>query len=213
MKKITKLEIQKKNQNRVNLYVDDEFVCGLTINSVMDARLHVGDEISEETINSLAVTSDYQTALAKSLNYLTRAMRTVKQMRDYLAKKGYGGEVVDKVIEKLEEYKYIDDKAYASTYVECYSTGKGKRKISYELARKGISKQIIEQAVELLIPEQSEKDCLELAQKYVDKKQTYTQDNFSKLYRYLLSRGYEYDLVGRVIRQVKWPSKTENEDE
>ena len=51
--KITKIEIQKKNKNRVNLYLDEEFYCGLSLETIMKNHLKEGFEINENQIEFL----------------------------------------------------------------------------------------------------------------------------------------------------------------
>jgi regulatory protein len=44
--KITKIEIQKNNKNRVNLFVDDNFFCGLSLETIVKNHIKENQEIS-----------------------------------------------------------------------------------------------------------------------------------------------------------------------
>ena len=49
---ITAIEAQKRNKDKVNLYLDGEFACSLTAESVVRARLKIGQELSEEKLRN-----------------------------------------------------------------------------------------------------------------------------------------------------------------
>ena len=46
--KITKIELQKNNPDRVNIYVDDKFFCGLDVEILYSLCLKEGNELTEE---------------------------------------------------------------------------------------------------------------------------------------------------------------------
>lgn len=51
---ITAIEAQKRNKDKVNLYLDGEFACSLTAESVVRARLKIGQELSEERLREFS---------------------------------------------------------------------------------------------------------------------------------------------------------------
>ena len=53
MSEITRLEIQKNNQNRANLYLDDKFFSGISLELCIKHHLKVGLEIDEHFLNKL----------------------------------------------------------------------------------------------------------------------------------------------------------------
>ena len=81
---ITAIEAQKRNKDKVNLYLDGEFACSLTAESVVRARLKIGQELSEERLREILATSETELAFKKALDYISRAMKTEKQVKDYL---------------------------------------------------------------------------------------------------------------------------------
>ena len=128
MPKITDIQIQKNNKTRANVYIDGEFAFGLEMLTVMKLGLKIGKEVSEQTLAEAVFDSDKSVALTKAVGYLSRAMKTRRQMRDYLTGKGYSPRIISYVLEKLEEYRYVDDEAYAKLYVEQNSANKGERR-------------------------------------------------------------------------------------
>ncbi|MDD4832377.1 MAG: RecX family transcriptional regulator [Clostridia bacterium] len=199
MPKITKIEIQKRNKDKVNLFLDDEFRCGLTAESVVRARLAVGDELTEERLDEIFLTSESEIAFNKACDYISRSMKTVKQIRDWLKSKSFDSKVIENVIGKLYEYRYIDDSLYAELYINANLPTKGKRRLAVELAQKGINKDLIEKTVDNLSDDKLSENANILAEKYMRNKDNSTQ-NLIKLQRYLLSRGYDYDIVNEIVK-------------
>lgn len=198
MPKITDIQIQKNNKTRANVYIDNEFAFGLEMLTVMKLGLKIGAEVSQERLDEAVFDSEKTVAFDKAMGYLSRSMKTVKQMKDYLTKKGFTHKVVEYVIDKLQDYKYLNDEQYAKTYVEQASANKGNRRIKQELMQKGISQQKAEQFK--IDDETASATAEKLGEKYMRNK-TPDLKTLQKLQRYLLSRGYDFDVVNAVIRK------------
>ena len=201
MPKITDMQIQKSNKARANLYIDDQFAFGVEMLTVMKLGLKIGQEVTEQQLQEAIFDSEKTVAFEKAMDYLSRGMKTRKQMSDYLYKKGYAPNVVHYVVDKLVDYKYVDDNAYARVYVEQNSRTKGNRRLQQELVQKGIAKSQAEEFASL------PKDVLQdnaatLAEKYMRNKPRDLK-NLQRLQRYLLSRGYDFDTVNGIIRAYK----------
>ena len=209
MPKITDMQIQKKNKTRANVYVDGEFAFALEMLTVMKLGLKIGQEVAESKLSEAIFDSEKSVAFEKAMDYLGRGMKTAKQMRDYLDKKGYDAKVVDYVVNKLKEYRYIDDDAYAKLYVERNAATKGDRRLKQELIQKGITVSRAEQFANT-DDEQALSNATRLADKYMKNKPT-TVKTLQNLQRYLLNRGYGFDVVNSVVRGYKIESDTDEE--
>ena len=125
MNEITDITPQIKDKRRCNIYVDGRFCCGLTLEAVMKNRIKVGQIISPEALAEIQLDSEKNTAFDKALTHLSTTQKTEKQVRDFLSKKGYLPAVVDYVVEKLHSYQFLDDGAYAESYVGFAAKRKG----------------------------------------------------------------------------------------
>lgn len=197
MPKITDIQIQKNNKTRANVYIDGEFAFGLEMLTVMKSGLKIGADVSAEKLEEAVFDSEKTAAFDKAMGYLGRSMKTVRQMKDYLTKKGYSQSVAEYVVDKLLDYKYLDDEQYAKLYAEQSSANKGNRRIQQELMQKGVSRQNAERF--LIDGETAQAAAEKLAEKYM-KNKTGDVKTLQKLQRYLLSRGYEFDTVNAVVK-------------
>ena len=112
--------------------------------------------------------------------------------------KGYLAPVVYYVIDKLNEYHYIDDERYVQSYISSHKSTFGKLKIKQQLLLKGINEQIVNNALNQENFEQNE-EILYLAEKYMRSKEN-TKDNYIKLFKYLMNKGFEFDEVKSTLK-------------
>lgn len=141
----------------------------------------------------------------KALWFLSTRPRSEKEIRDSLFRKKASPEVIDKIIIKLTEQKYINDSEFAKWWIEqrMKFRPRGMRAIKIELKQKGISEVII---AEQLLVDTSEIE-MENAKKIVE----------SKIYKYkgltkfeivqklgptLIRRGFDYDTTKEAINSV-----------
>lgn len=200
MSKITKIEPQVKNKDRVNIYLDGEFKLGCSLELAMLNHLKNDVEISDEQLEQLVFENEKTQALNKAVTLLGKNLKTRRQMRTYLNDKGYSKTIVDYVLEKLSEYNYINDINYAKIYIRSVKNKYGKVKIIANLRQKGVSDKDIDEVMQEF--ESDTDSIMALAQKYMKNKEV-NQDNVAKLYRHLLSKGFGYDEVNSVVREIK----------
>lgn len=201
MSEITAITPQVKDKTRCNIYLDGQYYCPLKFEVVVQYRLKVGQTVTEYYLNEIQLESEKSVALDKAMTYLTASQKTEKQVSDYLYRKGYLPAVVKYVLEKLREYRFVDDKDYAETYVENSSFRKGKRLIQVDLYKKGISKEQIEEALDGLDGENQLAGASAIAQKYMRSKEP-TRENLAKAFRYLMSKGFDYEVSRKALESL-----------
>ena len=202
MSEITAITPQIKDKTRCNLYLDGRFCCGMKLEVVVKNRLKVGTEVSEERLSELQMESEKQTALDKALTHISASAKTEKQIRDFLFKKGYLSAVADYVLEKMRGYDFVNDGLYAQKYAEEKSNAKGKLLIKMELRSKGVSEADAERAIEGITGEEQTDAATKILQKYLRGKEIDTA-TLQKAYRYLLSKGFDYDTAKSALFAVK----------
>ena len=200
MKVITDIKPQQKTPTRCNIYLNNNFYCGLELETVMKFRLKVGQEIEAEKLDEIQCDSERLKATEKALNFLSNRVKTKKQVKEYLQKKGYTEKTVSAVMEKLIEYKYVSDENYAEDYVRVYSSKKGKRLIAMELKQRGVLEDDMRLALDSI--ENEEESALKIAEKYIKNKEK-SKENLLKCYKYLISKGFDYDLAKQTVERIK----------
>jgi regulatory protein len=199
--KITKIEEQKKTKGRVNVYVDDEFSFGINANLLVDLDIYKGKEVSPAEIERYKESDNLSKCLSKAYRFLSYRPRSEKEMREKLLEK-YDPEIVDEAIEKLREYKYVDDAEFSRIWAESRKSGHSARAISFELQKKGISKEIIESTIESLDKESEYQAAIDLVKNKSKYQNLSKEDAYKKVGGFLSRRGYSYDIIKKVISEL-----------
>ena len=197
---ITGIEFQKRHDDRVNLYVDDEFYAGVSVELILKEQLKKGMEISKEELDQIILEDEKGSAFNKAVKYLSSTLKTEKQIKEYLKKKAYNPSTIEYVLDKLKEYKYLDDENYSRSFVLTYSNKYGKLKLISALKSKGVSDRIIDSVFSEDL--ELESNIRPIAEKYLKNKEKNPQ-TYMKLSRFLYSRGYEFDEINRLINELK----------
>lgn len=203
MSEITLIEPQKKDKERVNVYIDGRFYCGIKLEVAVKYRLKAGMQIDKARLDEIQLETEKSQALDKAMTHLSATMKTERQIKDFLVKKGYTDAVCEYILDKLRYHGLVDDFAYCRAYVNSV-TNKGKRAVYADLLKRGAIKAAIEQALDGV--EEDDGAALAVLQKYMRGKQP-TRENFAKGVKYLLSKGYGYDTAKSAL------SKFGGEDE
>jgi regulatory protein len=205
---ITKLEQQKKNISRLNLYIDDQFCAGISSNTLTKFNLYKDKEITQKKLNKILHQELKQRFLDRAVNYLTRAPKTKFRLRRYLNKLKYKKkgkwydedlnvefeQIFDDIIEHLEDMKLLDDEKFAQMFVESRIKNKprGKFVLVSELISKGVDKEIAKRVCDELI--EDEYDILKRT--FYKKYKSYNLDlSDTKKMSYLQRKGFSYGLI------------------
>ena len=210
MAEITGITPQIRDKERCNIEVDGRFFCGMKLETVVKHRLKVGAVVSEEELSRLQLESEKLTALDKALTYITASMKTERDIRAYLRKKGYLEDVSDYVVEKMRSYGYLDDAAYARAYIEHAGKKKGSRLIAMELRQKGVSDEAIEEALSSVSGEEG--SALEVLKKYLRGK-SLDRATLLKAYRHLMGKGFSCETAKGALERLGSDLDEEGEDQ
>ncbi len=189
---ITKIEDQKRNKNRVSIFVDGEYSFSVEKIAACEHGLKEGKELTADEIEKVLNESDGETAMKRSLKYVAIRQRTRAEIYGYLTEKGYSPFIVNKTIEKLEYYGYVNDAEFVKNYVEAFAKKRGVRRIREDLLRLGVNAGLADKYLENIPQDEA---CSKDAEKYL---RTHPFDK-NKLYKYLLSKGYDGETIYGVM--------------
>jgi len=200
MRKITALQVQKRNPNRVNIHLDGEYAFGLA--RIVAAWLHVGQSLDEEKIAKLQTEDARERAMQQAMLFLSYRARSEKEIRQNLSKHEIPDVVIDETIERLRRNGFADDKQFANAWVENRSTfrPRGRRALALELRQKGIDDSTIESALEDV-----DEDTLayEAGQKKARKLKVQEWSEFrKKMSDFLARRGFSYSVIAPIVSRL-----------
>lgn len=214
MKKITAITAQKKNPNRVNIYLDGEFAFALA--RITAAWLKTGDLLNDEKIAKLQAEDSKERAYQQAMLFLSYRARSEKEIRQNLLKHEYSEDVVEGTLQRLRESGLANDNEFARAWVENRSTfrPRSRRALTMELRQKGLDEETVKQAVANV-----DENALayETAQKRAPRFKDLEWNEFrKKLSDHLARRGFPYSIVTSVVTRL-WnemhKEQTKYEDE
>ncbi len=202
--KITSIEKQKK-EGRYNIFLDGEFAFGLYKETIYEFGLRVNDEITPKQAEEIKTRDEIGFGKRVAYRFLNYKQRSEKEVRKKLKEKKLSDGSIDIVISSLKDLKYINDESYAKSYLQSKILRKpeGKRVLKMKLADKGIPKEIAENILSEQYPPETETEkAAELLRKYEKKVRAKTPaEKKQKCFRFLLSKGFDFDTINEVLRQ------------
>lgn len=198
---ITEIKPKKRHANAYEIFCDNIYAGDLYDEVVYQFHLQQNNEITSETLAEALLASDNKFAFNYSLNLVSRGFYSQKQISQKLSQKGYKPKSCELAISKLKEYGYLNDKEFATAYVQQNQQSKGKLRLANELKQKGISDDLISKSLPTADFEREQ--ALKLCQKYNEKHPISDQKNKEKLIRSLLYKGYVWEIISYCLNNLK----------
>lgn len=198
--KISKIQPQKRNRNRCSVFIDGEYRFGVTKELLLKYDLKEDDQITEDEIQNLLLHDEKEKIRNCAYRLLSYRERSSREMRERLIHAGYDALLVDDVVHGLIADDTLNDERFAQAFAKDYTRvkPKGNRFIIRELAKKGITKETIEEVLKT-------RDERVLIKQFVQKKlkQLDPKDfkDRQKLIRRLLHHGFTPELVYEVLNE------------
>lgn len=143
-------------------------------------------------------------AKLRAVHLLEYMDRTEKDMRRKLQQGDYPPEIIDKTIEYLKGYGYIDDKRYAKRYLSLRLKGKGHRRLFMELQQKGVEPSLSQEAWEELCQEEETDEravIRKLTEKKIGERTRLPRKEYQRLLNYLARRGFTWGDISAVFQE------------
>jgi len=208
---ITEIAVQKRDKERVNVYLDGQFAFGVA--RILAAGLQVGDRLTDQQIDDYRSKDEYEAAFQRAVTFIAYKPRTNQEVRAKMSKLEFTPEVIEATLERLAADGLLNDQQFAENWVEQRSAFKprGKRLIRQELRRKGLDATSIEDAVARM-PDEYDLAAL-AAEKYVRRLAGLDWQRFhDRLSGYLLRRGFDYSTVKNIVSNA-WQQNKMNKKE
>lgn len=205
---ITALQIQKRNKERVNVFIDGQFALALT--AIAAASLRKGQLLSDAEIERLKADDELDKAYNSAVRYLGYRPRSQAEIERNLRDKGYAPEVTEHVIARLRQEQYLDDEAFAQFWLENRERfrPRGRQALRYEMKQKGLDPAVIESTLADLDEDESAWSAIE--GKFYRWKSLEEQEFKQKVMAFLSRRGFNYETASGAANRA-WASLNESE--
>jgi regulatory protein len=214
--RITALEPQANNPERINLYVDGRFLLSVNAAIVLQMGLRLEQELLPDQLEQLRREEAEQRAIDRALNYLSFRPRSREEVRRYLRRKETPPEIIDAALARLDRLDFVNDHSFAEFWIgtrEQFSP-RGARALKNELRMKGVDREVVN---ELVDDEQDGERALRAGHKKAMSLVNVPGMDYAtfrnRLGSFLQRRGFGYEVTTRTVRALwKELGSTEEED-
>ncbi len=162
---ITAIEPRKKAMSA--LYIDGEFVMNLDTQTLIENRFDVGREIDDDELHGIIALSNERRAKEKALWLISYRDHSKKELKDKI-KRTCDEESAEKAVERMEELGLVNDESFAERYARklLFTKHMSKRAAVYELAQKGIEKELASEILDEITVDSHEQIRAVIERKY-----------------------------------------------
>lgn len=215
--KITDIVYQKKNPNRISIYLNGQFGFGLDSGLRFENKLEIDTQLSQAEVDELIEKDQVARLTEKILKFLSFRPRSEKEITDHFLYKAKLRDLSEielpkyqtsllKAIQKVKNLGLVNDRDFISWWIEQRNRFKprGQRLLKLELVQKGIDRTLIEEFFTL----EAEFEHRELALKAIEKKlpslsKLPTLEFKKKVTDFLLRRGFDWPTIQGLIDTLK----------
>ena len=199
---VTKIEALTKTKFKV--FLNGEFAFVLYKGELSRYGIKEDKELSEEIYHKIVDEVLTKRAKLRAMHLLEAMDRTESGLRSKLKDNGYPDIAIDRAIDYVKSFGYINDERYASNFIECRKDTKSRREIYALLLRKGIDKDIMDTAFEKAYDGYDDGAAIKrlIEKKHVDVS-TASREELSKLYGYLGRKGFSYEDIRKVVQSLE----------
>lgn len=201
------IQIVSKNEKKVFVHFDNDEKIVLSKDIVYQNGLRKSDEISEEQLNNLLEQEKKLNLKLKALSLLRRRFHAKRELFNKLRRHSSDTKLIEECLSDLEQQGLIDDKIFATLFTQDKIRWNrwGRPKIKIELFKRGVTKEIINEVIEIFFDSNLEKEkILKLVRKKLNQFKGIITDKkiiYQKLMYYLLSKGYDIELVIEILKK------------
>jgi len=223
---VTKMTAGVRDPNRVNIFLDGHFAFSLDVTQTVDFGLKVGQHITPKKLEKLKRASEFGKLYQRTLEWVVSRPHSVRETRDYLRRRQIKrkilnrqrikedkkplaeieDDIMDLVLERLVEKRFLDDRKFAEFYVENRYVRKGisQKRLRMELSQKGVDREVAAAAMQKIPRDENE----EMA-KMIAKKHKKYPDDF-RLIGYLVRQGFNFQAAKDAV--AAWHESEETTD-
>lgn len=200
-REITALKAQKRNPNRINVYLDGEYA--FAVARIVGAWLYVGLVLTDEKITALTEQDTREVAYLRALRFIGYRPRSEIEVQRKLSQLGFSEQVIEEILERLRNNGGLGDEKFAQDWVENRTTFRPRshRVMAMELRQKGVAEELIQKALDEAVDEDklAYQAALSRARRWAGLDWAEFRERLSA---YLMRRGFSYGTISGLVHQV-----------
>lgn len=209
---ITSISVQKNNKERYSIFVDDDFLLGISEQTLLDFNLAKGDTITAAQLRKMRRKEGRFEVKSYFMKLLGRRDHARKELFTKALRKKYPKEVINNVLDELEQKGYLNEAGFAEKFAKEKSRLNkwGPAKIKAHLFKKGISNTVAEKSIEKAFENEDLKETflnlvLKRKRRFLREEDPYKRKK--KVFDHLARKGYRpssiYDHLDELMQAIE----------
>lgn len=202
---ITKIEIQKKRKDRVNIYLSGTYAYSCHVDLIFEFKLDRGVHMTRGDSRKLIEADDVKMAYQYGLKIALSRQISVAGCSKKLSSYEFMPSSIQMAIDQLVENDYLNDERYALYYFEIKQQIYGRYRIQQELNRQGLDRALIQRVISSMADDDQEfEEALKLGRKKRDQQSGPIDHKlYAKIYGTLARKGYSGSVLRRVMDHLR----------
>ena len=202
---VTRIEAVSNSKNKFKVYVDEQFAFVLYKGELSRYHVKEGEELAEEIYTEIYEEVIVKRAKLRALHLLNTMGRTEVQLRQKLMQSDYPEEVIQKAMEYVKSFGYVNDAEYARSFILNRKDKKSRKELYMQLIQKGISTDVLDYVFEECYDDNSSKEAIySLLQKKRYNPETASREETQKILAFLTRKGFSYEDIRQVLQVSEW---------
>lgn len=196
------IKYKKTTKGRYKIYLDDGRELLLYEDAILKFELLLKKEILEKDIMEVEKFNQECDVYHVGLESINHRFKSVYDLKEFLIKKEYPLEMIDKAIEKLLMQGYLNDRSFAKSYInnQIVTTNKGPYKIRRDLGEHRVDGNIIEEEIVVF----DEETQLEKIRKVANRLYNSNRNRGGavlkkKIVNDLVNLGYDTSVISKIV--------------
>jgi regulatory protein len=202
--RIASMDSAGRGGRRVEITLESGTTYLVDANVAYDAGIAPGIALEQAEVQALLDADDLLAAKGVATRQLSYRPRSVTELRQTLAQRGFGQAIIDQVIERFTELGYLDDADFARRWVANREqlAPRGTRLLKQELRQKGIGADLADEVIADADLDELD-SAIRIAERRLPKMAGLDRDTQRRrLAGYLERRGFSHEVVRKVDRTV-----------
>lgn len=192
--------LRQTSAERASIELDTGEEIKASLSLIAELRLYAGKMLEEQELEALRSSAGLALCKTRAVELLSYRPMSAKELRDKLQQKGEAPENAEAAVAWLQEKGLLDDGRYAGMVVRHYAgKGYGQGRIRQELQRRGIPRDLREEALEQL-PEQEDKIASFLRSRLRDPED---RAQVQKVSAALIRRGFSWEEIRAALARFQ----------
>lgn len=190
-------KFKKVSKDKYKMFLDNNEIITLYEDVIVNNNLLLKKEIDLKLLDKIKKDNNDFESYILSLNYISTKMRSIKEIKEYLLKKGFNIDIVNKTVNKLIKNNYLDDIKFTKAFINDHInlSTMGPLKIKKELTKYGINTDIIENEISLIDNLIIKEKLNKLLDKKISVKKGSINEIKIKLINYFVNLGYSKEMI------------------